>query len=200
MFGLQVMAESNEPTVLFDKARNSYFGTCTDQSTEQGIVDAPNIAGGLAAIDRDLNRILRQDVAMGSAEVRDSRLLPRGVSMTDALHIVFGGFEAVLKRLDVWRVTELAVRDIANFLRDRTLRWRFRAKCLFDRDTSEMFRNWSAEQIDWEFEFLERVLDPLTEVIEPFIAAYDLNRMRLRSGEPVPGVLAGAAEDLVENK
>ena len=93
----------------------------------------------------------------------------------------------------------MAVRDIANFLRDRTLRWRFRAKCLSDNNTSEMFRHWSAEQINWEFEFLERVLDPMTDVIETFIQFYDIERMRLRGGEAVPGVLPGAADELVQS-
>ena len=101
MFGQQIMTESNDTKGLFDKARNSCLAHVQIRAQRMGIVDAPNIVGGLAAIDRDLNRILRQEVAMGSAEVRDSRLLPRGVSMTDALHVVFGGFEAVLKRLEV---------------------------------------------------------------------------------------------------
>ena len=95
--------------------------------------------------------------------------------MHDALHVMFGGLKAALNCSSFRMEKETVIRDIANFLRDRSLRWRVRARCIrfTDVQTSAMFKNWSGEHIEWEYEFSERLMAPLCEVLETFIDKFD---------------------------
>jgi hypothetical protein len=176
-FGKQLRNDSNDTVEMFNKYRREVEGVGTDQSTEQAISDSPNLLGDLDRIREDINKVLREDCEMGSPEVADTRLLPNSVSTTDALHVMFKGLEYALKKNEPWAECEKGLTHIANFLRDRLLRWRFRAACCDSPETSAKFVYWQAAKIDWEYEFLERVLDPLTEVIGDLIRCYDTRKM-----------------------
>ena len=178
ILGRQLMLDSHSDKSGFDKVRCEVCNSITDQATERGLADGPNLVGDLEGIKVDMTSVLRGDVDMGSPAVAKSRLLPNCISTTDALHIMFGGLEESLKALPAWAEVETSLRDIANFLRNRLLRWAFMARCVPDAPTREKFKKWSSTLIDWEFEFLERLLDPMCVILDSFVELYDANKVR----------------------
>ena len=48
----EVMLESYADKQTFEMAQYEFFGANTDQSTESGIVDCPNIIGDLDAVEK----------------------------------------------------------------------------------------------------------------------------------------------------
>jgi len=103
---------------------------------------------------------------MGSDQISSSRLYPNSVRTSDALHVLHGGFEEVLKRSQLWTESKQALRDIGNFLNDRPLRFRFRARCCPTFEIAQKFIYWSRTDVEFDFEFLELLLVPLDAVLE----------------------------------
>ena len=63
-----------------------------------------------------------------------------------------------------------------------------------------MFKNWSGEHIEWEYEFLERLLEPLCEVIDTFVKRFDYEKMRLSRDELAPNAVEGDNDEVMEAK
>lgn len=180
-FGMQLQHDSRDSEARFNQFRSEVEGLGTDQSTEHLLADAPNLIGDKRQLKASIDRVLHEEIDMSSAEFADSRLLPNAVLVTDALHIMFKGMEYALKKSPCWTEIEDALRHIANFLRDRMLRWRFRSRCCPNAAISALFKSWSSAKVDWDYEFLEKLLGPLTEIIDLFIEHFCEARMQLRN-------------------
>lgn len=159
-----------------DKMRGEFCGTGADQSVEYNIGDAPYVADtNLDGLRESINGILSQEVTPSSA---DGYLLPNNVTATDTLHIIFWGLANAVKTLPSWKTTETHLRNIVTFLNNKPLRTRFRQQCCPDHATSNAFKFWSKQYIDWEFEFLEETIAPLMPLIPLLLRFYIVANMR----------------------
>lgn len=174
--------EAGVAGVQFDVWRYSVRGLCTDQGLEFKIADAPHVESDGST--EDLLRKYEQGLERLQGAGAEAFLLPRCIGVPGRMHILWDALEEACKSSPQWKAFESGLRSITQLLGERALRQVFQQACCKSAAERAMFEHWHRDHIDWRWEYLEDVLNPLLPKLHVFFERFSLAAMsRGGSGE-----------------
>ena len=149
--------------------RWSVRGGCIDQGTEKAICDAPNVTQ-VANVQATLEAWASDTLKLLASEP-ESFLFPLMLYVSGPLHIIWNGFERVVKATAQWKELFFPfLSSILALLGNHGFRQRFLQLCMANASPEEkdMFGNWRFKTVDWKWEYMEDTLRKVSVTIMVF--------------------------------
>ncbi|CAK0828340.1 unnamed protein product, partial [Prorocentrum cordatum] len=147
----------------YNKLRSEVYGICTDQGVESAVVDIDTLEP-------------KGDRCENYSDNR-ARMYPNALGMPESLHIMFNALQHAVEKLPCHKTFISDLRNIENFLADRSLRRLFVNTCLDDSLKSK-FDHYSTVHISWRWEVLAKALTELIPRFSILKDRFDLGKMK----------------------
>lgn len=164
--------ESGE-TDLLHKLRHQIRGVTSDQGVESAIAEVGLAVSPVCSVAEWAEGV-REAAARDPNEeqLNSGWMLPLSLYMPDHLHIMFGCLERSVFGSEDWADLEKALKTIANFLRNKSVRMRYVARCVQSRQDRQAIECYIGKHTDWKWEYLHQFLHKLRPALRVMLLTF----------------------------
>lgn len=181
----------------FEKVRFEIRGFTTDQGTEHGLANFPFIGGDVA---ETLRRVKTGELNLADGAGVSAYLFPLALYCPEHLHVFYNALQNSITRLSEWRAMERMLRALHAFLKPKGMRDRFVETCMrgAPRRARLQFKHYGGAQVDWKWEYLTKLLDPVLRVWPLLVRYFDKSAIRAgaRNMKEIGAVSPAALDDV----